>query len=199
MVWCYEKQSGSSSKDHRFIMLYNFSCVKHYSSTSVSYGMLTTKTLVSVHHHTNKPFYQFCSPLPSCNHSSVSVSLFGTGAQWAMLLATIPSLHGSALGHVPLNWNDRSSWACTPTLALETVQRKPRSHSCSSPRSPRLGPRPLRGLLTRLPLPVAWQLLSWDSAHREPSLTSSAQESLSQVPLHGSTGLFPACLLHSGL
>ena len=30
-----------------------------------------------------------------------------------------------------------------------------RSHSCSNPQSPRLAPCPLRGLLTRLPLPVA--------------------------------------------
>ena len=72
---------------HRFIMLYNFSCIKHYISTSVSYGMLTTKNLVSVHHHTNKPFYQFCSPLPSCNHSSVSVSLLLFGLVYSFILS----------------------------------------------------------------------------------------------------------------
>ena len=49
--------------------------------------VITTKNLVSVHHHTNKPFYQFCSPLPSCNHSSVSVSLLLFGLVYSFILS----------------------------------------------------------------------------------------------------------------
>ena len=71
---------------NRFIMLYNFSCVKHYISTSVSHGMLTTKNLVSIHHHAHKPFYPFCSPLPSCNHS-LSLSLFLFGLVYSFILS----------------------------------------------------------------------------------------------------------------
>ena len=87
--WCNAMENSLALPQkvkNRFIMLYNFSCVKHYISTSVSHGMLTTKNLVSIHHHAHKPFYPFCSPLPSCNHS-LSLSLFLFGLVYSFILS----------------------------------------------------------------------------------------------------------------
>ena len=50
-----------------------FMCTLHFYF-SVSYSVLTTKTSVSICHHTVDPFYPFCPPpclFPSGNHYSV--------------------------------------------------------------------------------------------------------------------------------